>query len=216
MSSPNTYPCPYHQYKCRSSQVSSVETVRNAHFAFFGGGTKLLYLTIHSMLISQYNMVKKSITCTILTLVCEARPAKPGRRLSSAKTVPTPGRSEGYLPGRGDLRVTSPAGERCGIPPRRSERALTPARAVKELAPNHLHRPASRRPWWSGAPRADRPATTAGAGHGLARMGKGAGVVTSYSYSQWVGRTFPLIWPWISGHRSKVIVGTDFKFSEKV
>ena len=48
-------------------------------------------------------------------------------------------------------------------------------------------RPASRRPWWHGASRAgpaDRPAATTGADHGLARMGKRAGVVTCHSYSQ--------------------------------
>ena len=30
----NTYPCPYHQQKYRSSQVSGVETVRNVNFAW--------------------------------------------------------------------------------------------------------------------------------------------------------------------------------------
>ena len=37
----NTYPCPYHQQKYRSSQVSGVETVRNVHFAWHDLGDKV-------------------------------------------------------------------------------------------------------------------------------------------------------------------------------
>ena len=41
MSPPNTYPCPHHQQKYRSSQVSGVETVRNANFAWHDLGNQV-------------------------------------------------------------------------------------------------------------------------------------------------------------------------------
>ena len=41
MSPPNTYPCPYHQQTYRSSQVSGVQTVRNANFAWHDLGNQV-------------------------------------------------------------------------------------------------------------------------------------------------------------------------------
>ena len=41
MSPPYTHSCPHHQHKCRSSQVSGVETVRNAKFAWHDFGNQL-------------------------------------------------------------------------------------------------------------------------------------------------------------------------------
>ena len=117
-------------------------------------------------------------------LQCKARPAAPGRCQS---TAPAPGRSVSYY------RSPQP-GRAAGALPRRSGRALTPARA----APGRLNeatrgrrlpptRPASRQPTarWIGVSRAGpagRPPPTRrvvllGVGHELARMRQRAGVV---------------------------------------
>ena len=68
-------------------------------------------------------------------IVCAAHLAKPGRCLSTAKTVPAPGRAEGYLPGRGELLGTSPALQTGRRPPPALSRATRVLARQRPLPP---------------------------------------------------------------------------------